>query len=168
MKRARAMTHIVFHPAQSWTTGDGPLPADQPPPYIVTVTVPDAWREEMSGHTIALARAALGRHDTARGSQRRGGDVWVNVVGVADGSIGLNGKPSTADDVVMYMTEDYRATATAADLPDGVVADPICGMHVRLDPRAITLSHGGDTVGFCSQGCRAAYARQHGIEPSPA
>lgn len=168
MKRGRAMTHVVFHPAQSWTTGNGPVPADQPPPYLVTLTVPEAWREEISKHSIGVIATALDRRGTPDGSKRPGGDVWVNVIGVADGSIGLNGKPSSADDVVMYMTEEYGATATDADLPDGVLVDPICGMNVRIGPNAITLDHDGDTLGFCSQGCRSAYAHQHGIEPTPA
>lgn len=167
MKRARAMTHVAFHPAQSWTTGHGALPADQPPPYIVTITVPEAWRKEISSHSIAQIPTILERHDPAGAARRPGGHLWVNVVGVRDGSIGLNGKPSSADDVLMYMTEEYRASGDAdADLPDGVVVDPICGMRVRLGPKAITLNHHGDTLGFCSKGCRASYAHQHRIEPA--
>lgn len=168
MRRARAMTHIVFHSAQGWMTGDGPLPADQHPPYLVTVTVPEAWREEMSKHVISLIRVALERHGPGDRAERPGGDVWINVVGVSDGSIGLNGRPSTADDVLMYMTEEYRAVMSDEELPDGVAADPICGMHVRLGPKAITLVHDGETVGFCAEGCRAAYANMHGIEVAAA
>lgn len=166
MRRGRTMTHVAFHPAQSWTTGDGPLAPGQAPPFHVTVTVPEAWREEMNEHATGVIRGAIEQHDRAGGSTRTGGDVWINVVGIDDGSIGLNGKPSTADDVVLYMTEEYRANASEDDLPDGVVVDPICGMYVRLGPEAITLDHDGTVVGFCAQGCRSAYAREHGIEQS--
>lgn len=167
MRRARRTIHVLFHEAKGWATGDGPLPEQAPPPYIVTITVPEAWREEMSRHGIGVVRAALKRQDNQRGIAREGGDVWINVVGIADGSIGLNGKATTATGVVNYMTEEYRATApTEDDLPDGVVIDPICGMQVRLGPNAITLDHDGTTIGFCATGCRDAYAQNQGLVPN--
>lgn len=164
LRRARRMSHVHFHEATGWFTGDGPLPEHAPPPYLVTITVPEAWRDEMSRHGIGVVRAALRRQDNRRGFTRDGGDVWINVVGIADGSIGLNGKPTTAAGVVNYMTEEYRVTQAARpDLPDGVVIDPICGMRVHLAPDAITLDHDGETIGFCATGCRDAYAENEGI-----
>lgn len=168
MQRARAMTHVVFHPAQNWTTGDGPLRSDQPTPFLVTVTVPDAWRNELSAHAIGLIRSVLEQHSPPGDRTRHGGDIWINVIGVRDGSIGLNGNASTAEDVLMYMTEEHRRNPTVVDLPEGVVADPICGMQVQLGPDALTLEHDGTVVGFCSKGCRATYARQHGIRVNAA
>jgi YHS domain-containing protein len=86
-------------------------------------------------------------------------------VGIAGHSIGLNGIPSTADDVVAYMTEQFRAHARAtSDVPDGALIDPVCGMRVRPHPKAIVLDHDGPTVGFCSTGCRDFYAKRDGIE----
>ncbi|WP_433281633.1 hypothetical protein ACQPZA_15330 [Pseudonocardia xinjiangensis] len=167
LRRVRRMSHVLFHEARSWTTGDGPVPAHAPPPYIVTITVPEAWREEMSRYAIGVVRAALRRRDNQHGVSREGGDVWVNVVGIADGSIGLNGKATTAAGVLNYMTEEYRAAAPAqTDLPDGVVVDPICGMQVRLGPKAITLDHNGTTIGFCATGCRDAYTQNEGLVPN--
>jgi hypothetical protein len=161
-ERARRMLHVAFHEATTWCTGDGPVDDGQPPPFVVTVTLPEAWREEFSSHGISAIGAALEAFDTERGFVRPGGDVWVNVVGVADGSIGLNGSATDAIGVVNYMTEGYRAAAPAVPAsPDGVVLDPICGMRVALGPRAITLQHGEDILGFCSTGCRAAYADTH-------
>ncbi|GGS39272.1 hypothetical protein [Actinokineospora fastidiosa] len=157
LRRARRMTHVLFHEAASWSTGDGPV--DDPPPYLVTITVPEAWRADVSRPCMGIVRAALRRHDEARGHVRAGGDVWITVVGIADGDIGLNGSPATARDVVNYMTEEYRAAERPdEDLPDGVVRDPICGMRVRLGPSAITLERDGKTVGFCAVGCRDTYA----------
>lgn len=165
MRRARAMTHVVFHAAESWTTGDGPIPGDRPTPFLVTMTVPDAWRREIADHAIGVIHNALTSRDPAGATTRTGGDLWVNVVGVKDASIGLDGSPATADDLLMFMTEEHRAAPAEAELPDGVVADPICGMHVELDPDAITVDHDGRHVGFCSRGCRATYTRLHGIQP---
>lgn len=165
MKRARRMTHIAFLELDGWTTGDGPVAQDAPPPFVVTVTVPEAWRSEVSRQFTGVIRAAIRRYDAGRGYSRDGGDVWINTVGILDGSIGLNGTASTADDVLAYMTEEFRAREPeSVDVPDDVVIDPICGMHVRLVPKAITLDHDGQVIGFCSLGCRAAYARQHGLE----
>lgn len=163
MARARAMTHVAFHPAESWTTGDGPVSTDELAPYAVTVTVPDAWRHDISQHAIDTVTAALVAHDPPADRPRRAGHLWVNVVGVRNGSIGLDGMPCTADDVVLFMTEEHRANPERPQLPDGVVADPICGMHVELGPDAITVDHDGEVVGFCSRGCRAAYVRSHRV-----
>lgn len=160
--RARRMTHVVFREAQSWATGDGPLADDTATPYLVTITVPEAWRPEISSHAIAAVRAALADQDDRVGASRRGGDLWVNLIGVADGSIGLDGTATDATGVVSYMTEDHHGMpAPTTDLPEGIVLDPICGMRVRLGPDAITLEHDGQTVGFCATGCRDAYARNH-------
>ena len=169
MRHARRMIHIAFREMDAWSTGDGPVSGDNPPPFVVTVTVPETWRTEVSRYMTGVMRAAIGRYDAGRGYVRDGGDIWVNTIGVQDGSIGLNGKASTAADVLDYMTEEFRAkNHDSQDLPDGVVVDPICGMHVRLGPKAITLDHNGNTVGFCSHGCRDAYARHQGIGRSEA
>lgn len=167
MRRARAMWHIGFRELHGWRTGDGPPAPDAAPPVIVTITVPEAWRAEVSRHMIGLVRAAVKRLDTTRGWARRDGDLWVNVLGVPDGSIGVDGKASTAEDVVVAMTEDYRAAraaGTAAPVPEGTLVDPMCGMLVRPGKGAITLDHDGATVGFCALGCRDAYVRMHDLE----
>jgi YHS domain-containing protein len=169
MRRSRRMTHVLFHEAHGWTTGDGPLPPDAPPPFLVTITAPEAWREELSRTAIAVVRNALHAYDRKRGLSRAGGDVWINVLGVADGSIGLNGKPTTATGVVAYMTEEFRASEQAEPaegLTEGVLIDPVCGMRVRLGPDAITLDRDGTTLGFCATGCRDVYLDNE--QPAPA
>lgn len=165
MRRARAMTHVGFRELDSWTTGDGPWSPGEVPPMWVTLTVPEAWRAEMSRTAIGAVRRGVRRLDRLHEWRRADGDLWVNVVGIADGSIGMDGKPRTADEVVGHMTAEFRAQndAQGADLPEGVVIDPMCGMHVRLRPDALTLEHDGRTVGFCASACRAAYAREHGL-----
>jgi hypothetical protein len=169
MRRARAMTHVGFRELDGWTTGDGPWVPGDPPPLWITLTVPEAWRGEMSRTTIGMVRRGVRRLDRSRGWQRPEGHLWINVVGVADGSIGMDGRPGTADEVVGRMTAEYQGQddAAAADLPEGVTVDPMCGMHVRLGRGAVTLEHEGRTMGFCARSCRAAYARRHGL-PVPA
>ncbi|MFE9175721.1 hypothetical protein ACFYN5_05665 [Streptomyces sp. NPDC007126] len=73
------------------------------------------------------------RLDRSYGWRRPEGHLWINVVGVADGSIGMDGRPGTADEVVGRMTAECRARtdAAGAGLPEGVTVDPMCGMRVR-------------------------------------
>jgi YHS domain-containing protein len=169
MRRARAMTHVGFRELDGWTTGDGPWAAGDVPPLWITLTVPEAWRAEMSRTAIGTVRRGVRRLDASHGWQRPEGHLWINVVGIADGSIGMDGRPGTADEVVGRMTAEYQAQddAANADLPEGVTVDPMCGMHVRLGRGAVTLEHEGRTMGFCAKSCRAAYARRHGL-PVPA
>ncbi|WP_243088012.1 hypothetical protein [Streptomyces sp. 891-h] len=117
---------------------------------------------------IGMVRRGVRRLDRSHGWQRPEGHLWINLVGIADGSIGMDGKPGTADDVVGQMTAGYRAqneaaNADSAGLPEGVTIDPMCGMRVRLGRGAFTLEHEGRTMGFCAKSCRAAYARQYGL-----
>lgn len=42
-----------------------------------------------------------------------------------------------------------------------VATDPVCGMQVAISPASLKLLVGGDSVYFCSGGCRDQYAREH-------
>ena len=46
------------------------------------------------------------------------------------------------------------------DAPETAV-DPICGMTVTVVPGTPSLEHEGETVYFCREGCRSAFALQH-------
>ena len=39
--------------------------------------------------------------------------------------------------------------------------DPICGMTVAVTSATLSLEHEGETVYFCAEGCRRAFAAQH-------
>jgi len=165
LRRAQAMTHVAFSELAGWTTGSGRWQPGEAAPLWITVTVPEMWREEMSPYVIGWLRTAVHQLDERRGWRRATGDLWINITGVADRSIGLDGRPATADDVLAVMTKEFRARAegAATDLPDGMVIDPMCGMKVRLGKGAITLEQDGAVLGFCAQNCRDAYARREGI-----
>jgi xanthine dehydrogenase accessory factor len=45
--------------------------------------------------------------------------------------------------------------------PAATAIDPICGMTVAAVPSTLSLEHDGETVYFCSEGCREQYQRQH-------
>ncbi|MEE3850839.1 hypothetical protein VZC37_10885 [Gordonia sp. LSe1-13] len=164
--RARQATHIAFRELHGWRTGFGTPSADGAPPVIITLTVPAAWRDEGGDTFMGLLRTAVRRLDEARGWDRPRGGLWIRVDGVPDGQIGLDGRPSTADDVLSFLTEDFRSAqekGTAAPAPAGRLVDPICGMIVPDGRGTITLDHDGVRLGFCADGCRAAYARREGL-----
>lgn len=164
MRRARAMTHLGFRELDHWTTGDGPWRPPAPPPLWLTITVPESWRDEMARHVIGWIRRAVRQLDQRHGWQRDPASLRINLTGIGDGSIGLGGRPSTADEVLDHLTEEFRANLDhGREIPEGRVVDPVCGMLVRLGPRAITLDHDGATLGFCAENCRDAYARRHAL-----
>lgn len=154
IRRAGTITHVWFHEGRAWTTGAGPY-RDGPIPLVVTITVPEAWREEMSRHAISAVRVAITRHVSAEA-------LWINVVGVADGSIGMNGKATGSSDIVRYLTRDLDIP-DPTDLPADALVDPVCGMRVHLGRDAITLDHNGRTIGFCASACRDVYAQDHDL-----
>ncbi|MBK1787127.1 hypothetical protein [Prauserella cavernicola] len=165
-QRARTTTHIAFRELRNWRTGHGTPPKDAAPPMILTVTVPEAWRAEAGRTFIGLLRTAVQRLDTARDWKRERGTLWVRVDGVPDGDIGLDGRPATSEDVLDFLTEDFRAaqaSGTTTPAPEGKLIDPVCGMTVADRGNAVTIVHNGVRLGFCAHGCRNSYAQRHGI-----
>ena len=56
----------------------------------------------------------------------------------------------------MRRRETRAAAAVAA-----TAVDPVCGMTVAVGAATPSLVHDGETVYFCCEGCRDAFARQH-------
>ena len=54
---------------------------------------------------------------------------------------------------VVQVRRAERAAVTAVD--------PICGMTVTVTSSTLSLEHDGETVYFCAEGCRRAFAAQH-------
>lgn len=163
LRRAKAMTHVAFAELAGWQTGDGLWGAPgSVPPLWITVTIPEAWREEMARHEIGRLRRAVRRVDANHGWYRPDGWLWINIVGIADGSIGMDGKGSTADDVVAGMSREFQVDLDAGtiEVPEGMLLDPMCGMLVKDRPQAITFEYDGTTYGFCARSCRDAFMRQ--------
>lgn len=164
LRRVRAATHIAFRELQGWRTGDGPHREGAAPPMVVTLTLPQVWQEESAAFMIGLVRAAVRRLDDEHGRVRPPGSLWVRVEGVPDGSIGLDGRPAAASDVLAFLTEDFRAArenGTAAPVPAGRLPDPVCGMTVADGKGALVVEDRGERLGFCSRVCRDTYVAEH-------
>jgi xanthine dehydrogenase accessory factor len=58
---------------------------------------------------------------------------------------------------VVQVRRDERAVAPAAS----TAVDPICGMTVAAVPSTLSIRHEGETVYFCSQGCKEKFEAAH-------
>ena len=171
MDSARALTQVLVHEPAAWITGDRPGtdPAD-PPRYLIRVTAPAAWRKDMSGHAIERLTQALADTEAAAGRDpgrlRDQPHALVQVVGIAEGSLGMYGRPMGSLDLIRHMTAPHRdalAHLATDDLPPGTVIDPVCGMTVDLGATDLTLEVDGTVHGFCNGQCRRIFADEHGI-----
>ncbi|MFI6564975.1 hypothetical protein [Streptomyces sp. NPDC050534] len=171
MDSARALTQVLVHEPAAWITGDRPRtdPAD-PPRYLIRVTAPAAWRKDMSGHAIDRLTQALANTEAAAGRDpgrlRDQPHALVQVVGIAEGSLGMYGRPMGSLDLIRHMTAPHRdavAHLATDGLPPGTVIDPVCGMTVDLGATDLTLEVDGTVHGFCNGQCQRIFADEHGI-----
>ena len=79
---------------------------------------------------------------------------------------GLDIGGRTAAEIALSVLAELVAERRAREkvLPPAVPAtavDPVCGMTVAVTAGTPSLEHDGETVHFCCEGCREAFARQH-------
>lgn len=70
--------------------------------------------------------------------------VWRLFEGIVQGALGSDRRPG-----------DARGMRRGVKM----ARDPVCGTFV-VPERAVTASHGGETCYFCSEKCRAEYAKR--------
>jgi xanthine dehydrogenase accessory factor len=78
--------------------------------------------------------------------------------------IGARTPPEIALSILARIIEVRRcssAAVRAATSTPATATDPICGMSVLVDARALSLERGGETHYFCGEGCRRAFEQQH-------
>jgi YHS domain-containing protein len=160
----RAICQVVIHSPDTWIVGGRSVEPTDPPRYVVRVSVPDAWRDDMSAHVIARITQVLAKVDPNSQRFYQEPVVWVHVIGVPEGSCGVLGMAMRSTDIIKMVTKPYREasksrTHTEEQAP-GTTIDPICGMAVVQADMAITLEHQGTTYAFCSVGCRTVFAEQ--------
>ncbi|GAB3425055.1 hypothetical protein GCM10027569_61270 [Flindersiella endophytica] len=168
---AQAIQQVVVYEPDAWIAGRRALEGGEPPRYVVRVSVPSAWRKEMSGHTIARITKVLADLDAELGLDPtrlyEQPDAWIHVVGVPEGSLGSFGRALTSADVVRMITKPFRESpdrdAVIAAAAPGTAVDPVCGMTVQLGPAAITYERDGMTYGFCAPGCLQVFKEELAI-----
>lgn len=160
LEAARAFFQVVAHAPETWIVDGRAVDPAEPPRYIVRVTVPAAWRKEMSEHVIALITRVIAEMDANPQRLYEEPHVWVQVVGILEGSYGLFGKVMRSTDIVEEMVRpmtEAGADALLRDPPPGMAIDPVCGMTVPMGETAVTWVHEGTTYAFCSTACRTVF-----------
>ena len=107
-------------------------------------------------------------------SRRRGAGVIAELRGdgVADElleridtpaglDLGARTPAEIAVSILARIVEVRRRETRAAAAVAVTAVDPICGMTVTVGAATPSLVHDGQTVHFCGEGCRDAFARQH-------
>jgi xanthine dehydrogenase accessory factor len=107
-------------------------------------------------------------------SRRRGAGVIAELRGdgVADELLGRIDTPAGLDlgartpaeiavSILARIVEVRRRETRVAAAVAVTAVDPICGMTVTVGAATPSLVHDGQTVHFCGEGCRDAFARQH-------
>jgi YHS domain-containing protein len=160
----RALTQVVVHELDTWVVGGRPVEPGEPPHYVVRVSVPGAWRKDMSAEVIARITRVLAEVDADSQRLYREPQAWVHVVGIAEGSYGVLGQAVGSSEIIKMITRPFRESpdrdALIKAAAPGTAIDPICGMTVPLSDAAITLEHEGVTYAFCSAGCRAVFTEE--------
>jgi len=120
-----AMSHVVVHEPDTWLVGGRPVESTEAPRYLVRVSVPDAWRKEMSEHVISRVTRVLAEIDDDPHRLFREPHAWVHVVGVPEGSMGAFGHVMGSTDIVKMITKSFRAShAAPRDPAPGTAIDP--------------------------------------------
>jgi len=109
-------------------------------------------------------------------SRRRGAGVIAELRGdgVADElleridtpaglDLGARTPAEIAVSILARIVEVRRRETRAAAAVAVTAVDPICGMTVTVGAATPSLVHDGQTVHFCCEGCRDAFAQQHAV-----
>lgn len=165
MRGAVALTTVVFTEPTDWIVGARRLEPPDDRRYLVRITVPEAWYEEVAAHAIDATFRVLSQHDPEPDRLDREPHAWVHVVGVPEDGVGTLGGPISSTGILRLITSHGAPPQQpTAEAPPGARIDPVCGMVVRLGPDTLTVEHEGVTVAFCASACRRAYADEHGID----
>ncbi|KIH96795.1 hypothetical protein LP52_22970 [Streptomonospora alba] len=145
--------------------------ADGPQRYVVRVRIPSPWVKEVAAEFVERYTRIVA--DTVREllGAEAAPQVWVEVHGVREGTLGLDGQVMGAEAIAQLFTgswrESVRGRGPVPGPEPGTVHCPVCSMVVRLHDSAIILEHEGNLYGYCSKHCRRAHAEELGV-PVPA
>ncbi|WP_040798520.1 YHS domain-containing protein [Nocardia higoensis] len=161
LAKARELTHVVMHRPAVWVTGG---PAEQPR-YLVRITVPAAWSNDpgFASHVVPAVTAAIAGVEPDPGRLEREPHCVVQIVGVRENGLGVFGRPVSSTEVTRMLTQDFRDSGAAVDVPEGYAVDPVCGMAVDIASARFDLEHDGVRHVFCAPVCRKVFAEDLGL-----
>ncbi|WP_106399776.1 hypothetical protein [Actinocorallia populi] len=170
-ENSRAYTQVVVHEPLTWLAGDRAVGVDWPRRYVVRARIPAPWVKQVAGELIErYDRIVAGTVREVLGLDAEP-QVWVEVHGVREGALGLDGRAMGAEAIGRLFTGSWRESVRGEGPVPGPEPDtvhcPVCSMVVKLDDSAITLVHEGDVYGYCTKHCRRAHAAELGV-PLPA
>lgn len=164
VEATRVATDVIIHEPATWFVGRRQLGTDRPPRYLVRVSVPGAWRKELSEHLTTQITQALAELDEDPDRLYREPDAIVQVVGIPEGGYGLFGRvfgSNELGDLHSTPFREARHAGTAQQPPPGMVIDPACGAVMSLDAEeTVALELDGVTYGFCCTHCRDTFTAE--------
>lgn len=90
---ARAISWLVWHPVGHWSVGGEPVGHDEPPRYVVRVSVPaGSLTDEKRADIVARVTRALADADDDGDRLYREPSAWVQLIEIADGNWGASGR----------------------------------------------------------------------------
>ena len=160
---ARAYTQVVIHEPETWFVGGISTAPPEQPRYVVRITVPVAWRKEMSPMIIPAITRVLAKSERDPTRLHNVPHAWIQIMGIPEGSYGIFGRPQTTTDIVRLITQPYRdgdEEGRTGELPPGTALDPVCGMTVPLDNAFRVVEADGITYAFCANACHTIFEQE--------
>lgn len=119
IEAVRAISQVVVHEPEAWSVAGRPLDPAGPARYVVRVSVPGGHlTEHKSAEIVKRISRVIRDADAERDGARGEPDVWVQVIGVAEGNWGVGGRVLRTPELIEMVVNAGRA-ATAPSLPAG-------------------------------------------------
>jgi xanthine dehydrogenase accessory factor len=99
----------------------------------------------------------------------RGDGVPPELLGRIDVPAGLDIGARTPPEIALAILAKIvaiRRRQAPAEASATTTVDPICGMTVAAVAGTLSAAHQGETIYFCSEGCKAEFERQHEHAPT--
>ena len=91
----------------------------------------------------------------------RGDGVPAELLDRIDTPAGLDIGARTPEEIALSILAKIVAVRRAPKEAPATAIDPVCGMTVTVVPGTPSLVHEGETLYFCREGCKDAFALQH-------